>query len=251
MKRPLLAMAAALSVLASPETARAQSYPIDCAILLCLAGGWPASVPCTRARAEFIRRITPWPVEPPLQIWRCPMNTSLKIPEREDSAFKLFAIAGSRGNVPMQSAFPASSLSDRRLMVRTRQQPGPAVLRQPESDPVRRDPILQLAQAVISGTADIDISGRAFDFVRSIKVWHVAYYRHRLNNRDSTCQEMHRIQLGSYGTQGNYRWTRAAPSMVPVWMGMSRACSPSSFYRAVGVEWTDHLGKHGHEVVRY
>jgi hypothetical protein len=38
---------------------QAQTYQIDCAILLCLSGGWPASVPCARARAEFIRRITP------------------------------------------------------------------------------------------------------------------------------------------------------------------------------------------------
>ena len=38
------------------------------------------------ARAEFIRRITPWPIEPPLQIWRCPMSIeyapgSLSAPE--------------------------------------------------------------------------------------------------------------------------------------------------------------------------
>ena len=251
MKRPLLAMVAALSVLAPTVPARAQSYPIDCAILLCLAGGWPASVPCTRARAEFIRRITPWPVEPPLQIWRCPMHASIRSPEREDFAFKLFAISGSRGNLTTQSTSPASSLSDRRLMVRTLRQSDPAVLRQPERNPVPGEPILRLAQAVASGTADIDISGREFDFVRSIRVWHVAYYRHSLSNRASNCQEVHRIQLGSYGIQGDYRWTRAAPPMVPAWMGMSRACSPRSFYRAVGVEWTDHLGNHGHEVVRY
>jgi hypothetical protein len=65
-----------------PTQASAQTYPIDCAILLCLSGGWPASVPCARARAEFIRRITPWPVEPPLQIWRCPMGASFDGPAR-------------------------------------------------------------------------------------------------------------------------------------------------------------------------
>ena len=54
----------------------AQAYPIDCAILLCMAGGFPASVECSRAKAEVIRRITPWPVEPPLQLWRCPMGIS-------------------------------------------------------------------------------------------------------------------------------------------------------------------------------
>jgi hypothetical protein len=50
------------------------AYPIDCAILLCLAGGFPASAECSAARAEVIRRITPWPIDPPLQIWNCPMG---------------------------------------------------------------------------------------------------------------------------------------------------------------------------------
>lgn len=54
----------------------AEAYPIDCAILLCLPGGFPASGECSAARAEVIRRITPWPVEPPLQIWNCPMGAS-------------------------------------------------------------------------------------------------------------------------------------------------------------------------------
>ena len=58
----------------------AQAYQVDCAILLCLAGGWPASAPCAHARAVFIRRITPWPIEPPLQIWRCPMGVSFNDP---------------------------------------------------------------------------------------------------------------------------------------------------------------------------
>ena len=52
----------------------AQATPIDCSILLCMAGGFPASAECTAAKAEVIRRITPVPVEPPLQIWRCPMK---------------------------------------------------------------------------------------------------------------------------------------------------------------------------------
>ena len=69
---------AALVALLSPQTAKA--YQVDCAILLCLAGGWPASAECTHARAVFIRRITPWPIEPPLQIWRCPMGLSMNIP---------------------------------------------------------------------------------------------------------------------------------------------------------------------------
>ena len=56
----------------------AAAYPVDCAILLCLAGGWPASAECGHARAVFIRRITPWPIEPPLQIWNCPMRANFR-----------------------------------------------------------------------------------------------------------------------------------------------------------------------------
>lgn len=54
----------------------AHAYPIDCAILLCLPGGFPASAECAAAKAEMIRRITPLPVEPPLQPWRCPMQSA-------------------------------------------------------------------------------------------------------------------------------------------------------------------------------
>lgn len=81
LKHFSICLATTLAFVASwlPNSAKAQSYPIDCAILLCLSGGWPASVPCARARAEFIRRITPWPVEPPLQIWRCPMGASYEV----------------------------------------------------------------------------------------------------------------------------------------------------------------------------
>lgn len=56
------------------------AYPIDCAILLCMAGGFPASAECLAAKAEVIRRITPWPIEPPLQLWRCPLGASPGLP---------------------------------------------------------------------------------------------------------------------------------------------------------------------------
>ena len=58
----------------------APAYPIDCAILLCMAGGFPASAECSAAKVEVIRRITPWPVEPPLQLWRCPMGRNPGLP---------------------------------------------------------------------------------------------------------------------------------------------------------------------------
>jgi hypothetical protein len=72
------AVTLAVASAAIPQTAKA--YPVDCAILLCLAGGWPASAECAHARAVFIRRITPWPIEPPLQIWRCPMGVAERGP---------------------------------------------------------------------------------------------------------------------------------------------------------------------------
>ena len=64
--------------LSTVPVAPAAAYPVDCAILLCLAGGWPASAECAHARAVFIQRITPWPIEPPLQIWNCPMRASFR-----------------------------------------------------------------------------------------------------------------------------------------------------------------------------
>jgi len=70
----------AISLVLGSVAAPARAYQIDCAILLCLAGGWPASAECAHARAVFIRRITPWPIEPPLQIWRCPLGVSERAP---------------------------------------------------------------------------------------------------------------------------------------------------------------------------
>lgn len=78
LKQGLGVVFAALLSIVSPQPAKA--YQVDCAILLCLAGGWPASAECAHARAVFIRRITPWPIEPPLQIWRCPMGVPMNAP---------------------------------------------------------------------------------------------------------------------------------------------------------------------------
>ncbi|AVW89997.1 MULTISPECIES: hypothetical protein [Roseobacteraceae] len=67
MKRQ--AMAAVMGVMAAfgtPEKARA--YDIDCAIMLCMAGGFPPSAVCARAYRTMIRRITPWPSLPPFGV---------------------------------------------------------------------------------------------------------------------------------------------------------------------------------------
>ncbi len=46
----------------------ARAYDMDCAIMLCIAGGFPSSAVCAAAHAEMIRRITPWPSLPPFGI---------------------------------------------------------------------------------------------------------------------------------------------------------------------------------------
>ena len=48
--------------------AKAQAYDIDCAIILCMAGGFPPSTVCARAYRTMIRRITPWPSLPPFGV---------------------------------------------------------------------------------------------------------------------------------------------------------------------------------------
>jgi len=67
MHRFILALTIGLFASAGlPQKARA--YDIDCAIMLCMAGGFPASAVCAQAYQTMIRRITPWPSLPPFGI---------------------------------------------------------------------------------------------------------------------------------------------------------------------------------------
>jgi len=210
------AAAAAITVSGLLGTAvPAQAYPVDCAILLCLAGGWPASAPCAHARAVFIRRITPWPVEPPLQIWRCPMGVSLNSPATPSPRERLTDIAA--------YTVPSISLPDLSLPLL----------------PVQADE-----------QADVDISGGAFDFVRSIRVYHIQFSQRE--NRDGDCIRSDSTRLGSYGVQGDYRWSRSSIDQVPPASALPRPlhCASVSF-RAVFVDWRDHAGNYGFEEVRY
>ncbi|MTE01665.1 hypothetical protein GIY56_15355 [Paracoccus sp. YIM 132242] len=94
MKRSIIRLAAGAAT-ASFLAAPVDAYPIDCAILLCMAGGFPASAECSAAKAEVIRRITPWPIEPPLQLWRCPMSNGVGLVGAPD---------GGAGTVPPEVA---------------------------------------------------------------------------------------------------------------------------------------------------
>ena len=192
----------------------AAAYPVDCAILLCLAGGWPASAECAHARAVFIRRITPWPIEPPLQIWNCPMRASFPVGDR--SLNRLFDIAF-RGEL----AAPAMSYPEQAI-----------------------EPMLVDAQA------DVDISDPAFDFVRSIRVFEITYQQRR--SSDGDCNSWGSVYMGSYGAQGDYTRRRSSTSAVPAASDFAVPASCSSYWhRSVFVEWQDYQGTYGHEEVHY
>ena len=192
----------------------AAAYPVDCAILLCLAGGWPASAECAHARAVFIRRITPWPIEPPLQIWNCPMRASFRSDDR--SLDRLFDIAF-RGEL----AAPAMSLPEKAV-----------------------EPML------VDTQADVDISDPAFDFVRSIRVFKITYQQRR--SSDGDCNSWGSVYMGSYGEQGDYTRRRSSTSAVPEASDFAIPTSCSSYWhRSVFVEWRDYEGTYGHEEVHY
>ena len=217
MKAPIRSLAA-LGVAAAaslPGTASAQSYQVDCAILLCLAGGWPTLAPCAHARAVFIQRITPWPIEPPLQIWRCPMGAAFDGAAPLSPMERLYDITF--------KAEPAISVPDLKV---------PHV-------PVQADE-----------RADVDISGDEFDFVRSIRVYHIEFTE--LPGFFGPCTRLDSTRVGTYGLQGAYRWTDSSISEVPP---ASKAPKPTGCgfvsYRSVFVDWRDHAGNYGFEEIRY
>lgn len=225
-----IAVLTALSIGVATVTATgfvtpAAAYPIDCAILLCLAGGWPGSAECTAARAEFIRRITPWPIEPPLQIWRCPMNASFSDHGQDERVWSI-----SVATLPkQQKSLHGQAFHD-------------------------------LAVRIASGpTADIDISDPTYDFVRSIKVYDIDWYAWpgttSQGSRDVCHTPKARRRLGTYGSQGDFSWGGFNIQSAPDWLGMNLKqdgpCVAAGRFRGVGVEWTDYFGGHGFEVVRY
>ena len=192
----------------------AAAYPVDCAILLCLAGGWPASAECAHARAVFIRRITPWPIEPPLQIWNCPMRASFR---KTDRAMDRLFEAVLRADGPASSILVPESAAD----------------------------LLH-----VQDSTDVDISDPAFDFVRSIRVFEITYQQRR--SSDGDCNTWASVYMGNYGAQGDYTRRRSSPSAVPEASDFAIPGSCSSYsHRSVFVEWRDYEGTYGHEEVHY
>lgn len=243
-KKPVYLLFSAL-ILASgslPTISRAQTYPIDCAILLCLAGGWPASVPCERARVEFIRRITPWPVEPPLQIWRCPMGVSHETVPPSSRANRIFeASVQAKGEGPRQS-FPTSGVLS-------------AIGALPHVSDARTElGAVDQALRLVQDWADIDISGPEFNFVRSIRVFDVRFVRQKESDNTGDCNRGERVLLGTYGIQGIFAWHASSTSALPAahsgLEGYGEHC-PELYHRSVFVEWRDYAGRYGFEQVNY
>ena len=229
----LLALALSIANVGLPTRAQAQSYQIDCAILLCLSGGWPTSVPCAQAREEFIRRITPWPVEPPLQIWRCPMGASSQNNGTESDSSRSYDILFDEPNAsaPENALWRINGSADALV-------PSDLTLR------------------LVQNRADIDISGPEFNFVRSIRVFDVrsVYQDESGPAGDEECKRSARIYLGTYGTQGDFSWTRSSPAALPsAHVGLEQWGSncPRIFHRSVFVEWRDYNGDYGFEQVNY
>ena len=224
--------------------ATAQTYPIDCAILLCLSGGWPASEPCSRARAEFIRRITPWPVEPPLQVWRCPMGASYQ-GGKDSSGGSIYDILFNGVRSPLPQSFPETTPRDVNIAI-------PTALLRSAFEPVQSPE--GFALRLVQDRADIDISGPEFNFVRSIRVYDVRYARQHESGRDGDCNRGAIVALGTYGTQGDFSWARSSLSALPeAHVGLERwgENCPSIYHRSVFVDWRDYDGNYGFEQVNY
>jgi len=242
---PSIAVALGLMGILHPTATRAQTYPIDCAILLCLSGGWPASVPCAQARAEFIRRVTPWPVEPPLQIWRCPIGASYETSPPFDNADRIYVSFSQINSARLRQSFPASDAADfTELIEATWRSPDVIEHLVPADRALRR----------VQDRPDIDISGPEFNFVRSISVFDVRYARQHKSGRDGDCNRSATVVLGSYGTQGDFSWQQSSITALPLaHVGLERwgQNCPSIYHRSIFVDWRDYEGNYGFEQVNY
>ncbi len=259
----------AASLTAVPQRVEAQTYQIDCAILLCLSGGWPASVPCARARAEFIRRITPWPVEPPLQLWRCPMAAAYSVDPGTLTSGRIYEILFELDQTDPLQSLPVDEAGPRITGIygRLAGAPAPRFQAPPLTDGMGPQPAVfhttggdaaplpeEFALQLVQDRADIDISGAQFNFVRSIRVFDARYVRQHESGRDGDCNRSATIYLGTYGTQGDFSWGRSSVGALPeAHVGTERYGEncPSIFHRSVFVEWRDYEGNYGFEQVSY
>jgi len=101
-----------------------------------------------------------------------------------------------------------------------------------------------------STLAAVDLSSSDFDVVRSIRVWDVRHYSYRRWSRDDEqCRTSLNLVVGTYDENANFHWSDRAPGPRPNWLPLRRQCP--SYFRGVGVEWSDTFGRYDYELVRY
>lgn len=243
--------AAALSIATATTTLLAQpanAYPVDCAILLCLSGGWPASAECSHARAVFIERITPWPIEPPLQIWRCPMSVSYDLPSAQPRPERIYDISFGHSPLPqiLQPDGPWAITRPVPPVMRHAAVAGASLTQSQWPDaPDFSKETPQLVQQSLS--SDIDITAPEFQFVRSIRVFDILIDDDRT---DGDCERYDRVSVGTYDSLGSFIWTLTTRNQIPAAFGPTRhGCHTQA--RAVFVEWRDSARNYGFERVDY
>lgn len=240
------------SAIALGFTAPAYAYPIDCAIFLCLAGGWPSSPDCNVARAEFIRRITPLPVEPPLQLWRCPMGVTSGSADMSPMQ-RLDAIKSSSAN-PLPELPRTYGKTPQVIDVTYSEEPW---LLLDASDALKWTPLGAPLATISAGSpalpeptlANVNLSAPDFDVVRSIRVWHIRHYSYKVREREGPCETRLDMDVGSYDENASFSWSDRAPGPRPEWLPLRRQCP--SYFRGVGVEWSDSIGRYDYVLVPY
>ncbi|WP_245412436.1 hypothetical protein [Notoacmeibacter ruber] len=133
-----------------------------------------------------------------------------------------------------------------------------AVRREARSETFDKSALLHWVQdARIGSAADTDISGPEFDFVRSIRVYHVKYARQQwISSRlNEYCRRSENVDVGTYGTQGSFGWSASSVHNLPITYGSisgwSKEDCPTISQRAVFIEWRDYEGNYGFEKVNY
>ena len=198
----------------------ALAYPIDCLILLCMPSGFSVTE-CAPAKAEVVRRVTPWPIEPPLQVWNCPMSKATDM--RHETV---------RGYPSIAAVMPPRV---DQLIHRVATENGVADIdiSGPEFDFIRS--------------------------IRVIDIDWLAYNRDK-ENGDSYCRKPRtRLRMGLYDEQGSFSWRNISVGEAQidslVWLGFTTrsdgACTHAGHFRGVGIDWRGLNNRHAYEVVKY
>jgi hypothetical protein len=97
--------------------------------------------------------------------------------------------------------------------------------------------------------ANVDLSSADFDVIRSIRVWDVRHYSYRVREREGPCSVRLDMVVGTYDENANFHWSDRAPGPRPDWLPLRKDCP--SYFRGVGVEWSDFFGRYDYELVPY